>query len=118
MGKQSGFLLKQQQIQDNVMRAASHLTEQFMIDTLQIAINRGFGFGYSRQLELLEMWEAVRNEYRAAVDPKHPEADVAQEHMDRELREIVKENQGFYQFQERYPELRELSYKPKGGRRP
>lgn len=117
MGKQSGFLMKQQQIQDNVMRAASHLTEQFMLDTLQIAISRGFGFGYARQKELIELWEAVRNEYRAAVDPKHPEADVAQEHMDREIQEIVKDNQEFYPFSERYPELRELSYEPKGGQR-
>ena len=78
MPKQSGFLQRQQQIQNNVMRAAETLAKQYMLDTLQIAANRAFGFGYDRQLALLDVWESVRREYKAALDPKDPEADVAQ----------------------------------------
>ena len=110
MPKQSGFLQRQQQIQNNVMRAAETLAKQYMLDTLQIAANRAFGFGYDRQLALLDVWESVRREYKAALDPKDPEADVAQEHMDRALREIVKDHQPFFPFQERYPELKKIKY--------
>lgn len=110
MPKQSGFLQRQQQIQNNVMRAAETLATQYMLDTLQIAANRAFGFGYDRQSALLDVWESVRREYKAALDPKDPEADVAQEHLGRALREIVKDHQPFFPFQERYPELKKIKY--------
>ena len=116
MPKQSGFLQRQQQIQNNVMRAAETLAKQYMLDTLQIAANRAFGFGYDRQLVLLEVWEQVRKEYKAALDPKNPEADVAQEHMDRAISEIIAGRCDMIPFAERYPELRKLSYEPKGGK--
>lgn len=110
MPKQSGFLQRQQQIQNNVMRASENLAKQYMLDTLQIAVNRAFGLGYDRQMVLLEVWEQVRKEYKAALDPKDPEADVAQAHLDRALREIVKDHQPFFPFQERYPELKKIQY--------
>lgn len=96
MPKQSGFLQRQQQIQNNVMRAAETLAKQYMLDTLQIAANRAFGFGYDRQSALLDVWESVRREYKAALD--------------RALREIVKDHQPFFPFQERYPELKKIKY--------
>lgn len=116
MPKQSGFLQKQKNIQNNLMHAAENLSKQYMLDTLQIAVNRAFGFGYDRQLILLDTWEAVRREYRDALDPRNPEADVLQEHMDRELRVIVNDRQEFYPFHQRYPEMKKLSYEPKGCR--
>ena len=72
MPKQSGFLKRQEQIQNNVMHAAEVLTKQFMIDTLQITLHKDFGWGYDRQNQLLEAWEKRRAEYRKALDPKDP----------------------------------------------
>ena len=51
MGKQSGFLMKQQQIQNNVMRAAELLAEQYMMDTVQITLHKCAGWGYDRQMQ-------------------------------------------------------------------
>ena len=110
MGKQSGFLQRQQQIQNNVMHAAEVLTKQFMVDTLQIALHKDFGWGYDRQLQLLEAWRKRREEYRPALDPKDPEADVAQEHMDTAIRQIIGGRQEFYPFYERYPDLKKIKY--------
>lgn len=117
MGKQSGFLMKQQQIQNNVMRAAELLAKQYMMDTVQITLHKCAGWGYDRQMQFLKDWETIRAEYRAALDPKDPEADVAQEHLDRAISEILAGRCELIPFGERYPDLKKLSYEPKGGRR-
>lgn len=117
MGKQSGFLMKQQQIQNNVMRAAELLAKQYMMDTVQITLHKCSGWGYDRQMQFLKDWEKTRAEYRAALDPKDPEADVAQEHLDRAISEILAGRCELIPFGERYPDLKKLSYEPKGGRR-
>ena len=110
MPKQSSFLKQQQQIQNNVMHAAEALTRQFMLDTLQITLHKDFGWGYDRQLQLLEAWEKRRAEYRKALDPKDPEADVAQEHMDDAIVEMMAGRQPLIPFAERYPELKKIKY--------
>lgn len=111
MPKQSGFLLQQQQIQNNVMAAASNLTRQFMLDTLQITMHKDFGWGYDRQTQILNAWEKRRREYEKAIDPKDPEADVAQEHMDAALVEMMAGKQELIPFYARYPELRKIKYR-------
>lgn len=110
MAKQSGFLQKQLEIQNNVMRAAESLSKQYMMDTLQITLHKDFGWGNDRQLQLLEAWRKRREEYRPALDPKNPEADVAQEHMDTAIRQIIGGRQEFYPFYERYPDLKKIKY--------
>lgn len=110
MPKQSGFLKRQEQIQNNVMRAAEVLAKQFMMDTLQITLHKDFGWGYDKQLRLLEAWEKRREEYRASLDPKNPESDVAQEHMDMALVSMMAGRQPLIPFYERYPELKKIKY--------
>lgn len=110
MGKQSGFLKKQQQIQNNVMHAAEVLAKQFMLDTLQITMHKDFEWGYDRQKKLIEAWEKRRAEYRNALDPKNPEADVAQDHMDKALSDMMNGQKDLIPFEERYPELKKIKY--------
>ena len=110
MGKQSGFLVRQKQIQNNVMHAAEMLSKQYMVDTLQITMHKVFGWGYDRQKLLEDAWEKTREEYRNALDPKNPEADVAQEHMDRALLDLIQEKQKLIPFYERYPDLKKIKY--------
>ena len=110
MGKQSGFLQRQQEAKNALMHSTELLVKQFMLDTLQIAMNRYRGYGFDRIMQLMDEWEKVRDEYKAAMDPKDPEADVAQEHMDRELVRIINGNMELIPFSERYPELRRIVY--------
>ena len=110
MGKQSGFLKRQEQIQNNVMNAAKNIAKQFMVDTLQITLHKDFGWGYERQKQLLEAWEKQRAEYGNVLDPKNTEADVAQDHMDKALQDMMAGRQELIPFSERYPELKKIKY--------
>lgn len=110
MAKQSGFMLRQQQIQNQIMHAAEVLAKQFMMDTVQITLHKCFGWGYDRQMQFLLAWEKTRAEYRAALNPKDPEADVAQEHLDRAISEILAGRVDLIPFAERYPELKKITY--------
>lgn len=110
MPKQSGFLQRQQQIQNNVMAAAEMLAKQFMVDTLQITLHKDFGWGYDRQKQLMEAWEKRRAEYRDALTPKNKEADVAQDHMDQALVDMMAGRQPLIPFEERYPGLKKIKY--------
>lgn len=110
MAKKSGFLKRQEQIQNNVMHAAESLTKQFMVDTLQITLHKDFGWGYERQKQLLEAREKQRAEYVNALDPKNTEADVAQDHMDKALQNMMAGRQELIPFSERYPELKKIKY--------
>lgn len=110
MGKQSGFLQRQKQIQNNIMNAAENLSKQFMLDTLQITLHKDFGWGYDRQKQLLGAWEKRRSEYRTALDPNNKEADVAQEHLDVALVDMMAGRQPLIPFSERYPELKKIKY--------
>lgn len=108
MGK-NGYLQRRNDAQHAVMRAAERLTEQYMEDTLEITMHR-MGWGYDRMCRLLTEWEQIRKEYSAALRPSDPEADVAQEHMDAEIRAICKDKWEIMPFVERYPELKKISY--------
>lgn len=108
MGK-NGYLQKQQDVQNAIMRAAERMTEQYMEDTLEITMHR-LGWGYERICTLLTEWEKIRKEYSVALRPSDPEADVAQEHIDREIRDICKGKSEIMPFVERYPELKKITY--------
>ena len=66
MSKQSGFLRRQEGRTNLFISYAERLMQQYMMDTLQIAIHREFGFGYGRIMRLCDTWKAVREEYKAA----------------------------------------------------
>ena len=110
MAKQSGYLQRWENETNRLLQATMVITSQYDIDTLQIAIHQSEGWGYGRIMRLTEAWAAVRKEYRPALDYKNPAADVCQEHMDRVMAQIIGGKQELRPFQERYHELRKVTY--------
>ena len=98
-------------------KTGERLGKQYTIDSFQIAMGRYAkrSFGYSVIMEISEIAEQVRAEYDKAFD-ENPEADVYQDRLDRELREIVRGNAEFIPFGERYPEVKKQNYKGKRGK--
>lgn len=109
MGK-SGLLQRQADRENAVMHAAEMLSKQYMVDTLQITLNKKEGWGYDRIVRLCEEWEETRQEYRKALNPKDPEADVEQEHMDMAISRIINGRMELIPFYERYPDLKKVRY--------
>ena len=106
----NGYLQRKEQRESAIMHSAERLTEQFMEDTLVCALRRK-DWDYEEVCDMLTLWESVRKEYAPALLPKtHKEADVAQEHMDRELRGLCDGHQEIIPFRKRYPELKEITY--------
>lgn len=104
------LLLRQRQREDAIMKAAERLMEQFMEDTLECAAHR-CGVGYADLCRILDVWDAVKKEYASAMMPNSdPEADVAQEHMDREIQSICGKRRTIDPFRVRYPELKTITY--------
>lgn len=110
MGNKNTWLEQQAAAKNAVMHSTELLTKQYMVDTLCIAIHESEGWGYDRIMRLMDAWRETREEYRLALDPKNPEADVAQEHMDRMLVQIINGKQDLIPFAERYPDLRGIKY--------
>lgn len=106
MAKQSAMLQYAELYAQKKLRATQLLMAQYMTDTLQIAIHQSEGWGYDRIKRLTNAWERVQREYKTTMDPKDPEADVMQEHMDRVIAEIIRDKQELVPFGERYPELK------------
>lgn len=106
MAKQSGMMAFAEQYAQKKVEAAQRLILQYAIDTLQIAIHQTEGWGYDRILRLSAAWFDVRHEYSAMMNPADPGADVAQEHMDRVLAEIIRDKQKLIPFERRYPDLK------------
>ena len=111
MGKQSGYLARMEAAKEEWMATAERITRQFDVDCLQIALHRyeKLNLGYQRIMEITELWEQVRLEYRIALS-NHPEADVYRHHLDEEQRQITPEDVALIPFERRYPELREITY--------
>ena len=108
--KQSGFMEKQLAIRQALIQASERVTQQLMLDTLQIAIHNEFGFGYGRIKKLTDAWGETYNHYHDALNIKNMEADYLQECLDRELADILKGHQDLIPFEERYPEIKEITY--------
>lgn len=112
MSKQSGFAVKQQLQRDEDMQKAWRAAQQFDMDTWQIALARyeKLDLGYQRIMEITELAEQVRVEYRGAIE-KGPERDVCRHHLDEELKQIMgKKQDELIPFEQRYPELKRDSY--------
>lgn len=110
MGNKNTWLERQAEAKNAIMHSTELLTKQYMLDTLCIAIHESEGWGYDRIMRLLDAWKDTREEYRLALCPNDSEADVAQEHMDRMLVQIINGKQELIPFVERYPDLRGIKY--------
>lgn len=107
--KQSGFMAKQLAMRQAMIDATERVTQQLMMDTLQITLHE-FGWGYDRIMKLTKAWADAYNHYHDTLDVKNVEADVLRVHLDRELADILKGHQDLIPFEERYPEIKEIVY--------
>ena len=107
--KQSGYLAKQLAMRQALIDATERVTQQLMMDTLQITLHE-FGWGYDRIMKLTKAWADAYNHYHDTLDVKNVEADVLRVHLDRELADILKGHQDLIPFEERYPEIKEITY--------
>ena len=108
--KQSGFMAKQLAMRQALIEATERVTQQLMMDTLQITLHE-FGWGYDRIMKLTKAWADAYNHYHDTLDVKNVEADVLRVHLDRELTDILKGHQDLIPFEDRYPEIKEIAYK-------
>lgn len=46
--KKSGYLARERIVRQEYMSATERVTQQLMLDTLQVTLHREFGFGYDR----------------------------------------------------------------------
>ena len=109
--KQSGFMAKQLAMRQALIDATERVTQQLMMDTLQIVLHNELGFGYERIIRITKAWGSEYNHYHDVFNVKHAEADVLRVHLDRELADILKGHQDLIPFEERYPEIKEIAYK-------
>lgn len=109
MGK-SGYLTRQAEQRNRDAHTFEAVTRQLMLDTLQITLHKHFGFGFDRILKASLAWADIYNHYYDVMDLKNPECDVLREHLDEELRDIIKDRQRFADFDERYPEIKKITY--------
>ena len=108
--KQSGFMAKQLAMRQAIIDATERVTQQLMTDTLQIVLHNELGFGYDRIMRITKAWGCEYNHYHDVFNVKHAEADVLRVHLDRELTDILKGHQDLIPFEERYPEIKEITY--------
>ena len=108
--KQSGFMAKQLAMRKALIDATERVTQQLMMDTLQIVLHNELGFGYDRIMRITKAWGSEYNHYHDVFNVKHAEADVLRVHLDRELADILKGRQELIPFEERYPEIKEITY--------
>ena len=108
--KQSGFMAKQLAMRQALIDATERVTQQLMMDTLQIVLHNELGFGYDRIMRITKAWGCEYNHYHDVFNVKHAEADVLRVHLDRELTDILKGRQNLIPFEERYPEIKEITY--------
>lgn len=109
--KQSGFLKRQADRQEDMSMKIQLTTRQFMIDTLQIALREDLGWGFDRIMTLTNAWEKRRTEYTPAIDPRDAMCDVKQEHMQRVFKDICASKKlEPMSFKERYPYLKGVRY--------
>jgi hypothetical protein len=114
MAKQSGYLQRREAELDATFNAGAAMAMQFAMDTLQMALHQTEGWGYDRIMRITHNWIAVQREYKPALDCRNPEADVRQEHMDRVLKEIIRDKAELIPHAERYKDLKKVTY---GGRK-
>ena len=73
--KQSGFMAKQLAMRQALIDATERVTQQLMMDTLQITLHE-FGWGYDRIMKLTKAWADAYNHYHDTLDVKNVEAVI------------------------------------------
>lgn len=110
MGKQSGLLQRQQEREDAALMAGIRIGVQYAIDTLNISLNEADGWGYDRQMRLMEIWRNNRHFYMDALDFRGAEADVYRDKLDKGLITVIGGKAKLIPFPERYPDLKPVRY--------
>ena len=87
--KQSAYLILQRETRRRLVQAAERVTQQLMLDTLQVTLHQEFGFGYDRIKRLTDAWGKTYN------------------------LDLLRDHQALIPFGERYPEIREITYGPR-----
>lgn len=116
MGKQSGFMKRQEAKQEDMSMKIQLTTRQFMIDTLQITLREDpeFAWGFDKIMRLTNAWEKKRAEYQPAIKPRDKMCDVQQEHMQSVFEDICASKKVKpIPFKERYPYLKDIDYNRK-----
>lgn len=109
--KKNAYLEKQRAAKNNFMNSVELVVKQYCIDTLTITLHQEYGWGYDRLMKLMDDWEANRKKYQEAINPAvYVEADVAQEHIDQILAQIIRGKMELIPFAERYPTLMKVKY--------
>lgn len=92
------------------MRVTENVTRQMMLDTLQVTLHEA-GWGFERIDAISKRWAEHYNYFSRALRTRSdPEADVAQEHLDRALMDILKGKRDLIPFWARYPEIKSVQY--------
>lgn len=98
MAKTSGMQAYAERYAEAKAQAAQMLVCQYMQDTLQLALHQTEGWGYERIVRLCDAWQHIRDEYRPAINPSDPAADVMQEHMDRVMAQLSAASRSLYRL--------------------
>nr|DAZ27257.1 MAG TPA: hypothetical protein [Caudoviricetes sp.] len=110
MPKQSGFLQRQREREDEALLMGINIGVQYAIDTLNISLHEADGWAYDRQMRLMEVWKDNRQYYKDALDYRKPEADVYRDKLDKGLITVIGGKAELIPFPERYPDLRPVRY--------
>lgn len=111
--KKSGYLTRQNAVQQALLDAMQHTMQQYALDTLLITAHEDLGFGYDRCLKLAEKWSETFESFFPALGAED-EADVYQEKLDRKLLDIMEGKRKFDDFPARYPDIKRLGYERRG----
>lgn len=113
----NAYLYRQQAIQNELINLGKTHGEQFALDCVEIVLHERFGWGYGRIKDMLDAVSERATYFYPAMCRDNPEQPIYQERMDNALRDIVKDNQEFYPFKERYQLITEARYdKPLKGK--
>lgn len=103
-------LLRRQAMRQKIYTDATEaVMKQFMLDTLQCTLHDE-GWGYDRIMRLTKKWGAKYSTYYPALNAKEVEADYLRFCLDRELSQIIRDKGELHPFEERYPELKRVTY--------
>lgn len=108
--KQSGLMQRQQEREDAALMAGIRIGVQYAIDTLNISLNEADGWGYDRQMRLMEIWRSNRQFYKAALNCRDVESDVYRDKLDKGLITVIGGKAALIPFRERYPDLKPVRY--------
>lgn len=108
--KQSGLMQRQQEREDAALMAGIRIGVQYAIDTLNISLSEAGGWGYDRQMRLMEIWRNNRQFYKAALNCREVESDVYRDKLDKGLITVIGGKAALIPFQERYPDLKPVRY--------